>query len=282
MLSKKGILMYSPAAQKLLELAIDHKLLHLLRAIQLAIYHYAGIQRENGQDEVDHAVAVVWILWRWGIRKDEHLAKAMLHDLVEHGKEILEYIGLWFNVEIADDDSRLTRLPGEKGNITDLRLEKAFGFVHEYYYLMKTNWSFRNNLSANRLKLLRMLPQEYKNQVGNYYKRIDESDICVLIKNADKIDIFKNMAYSLPTRNQKLQIIEYEAFLAPMCKRVRKAKKRYLEAMFAGRDEIESLIENVIYQIYLKNLLDARKKELAESKNKIAELEARLVECEKP
>jgi len=279
--NKKSILAYSPAAQKLLELAIEHKLLHLARAIQLAIHDYSGMKRKNGQDEVDHAVAVVWILWRWGIRKDEHLAKAMLHDLVESGKETLAYLGQWFNEEISGGVERLTRLSDERGDIDDDNLELNFSHIRQYYYQMKTDWSFRKNLTANRMELLKLLPRGYKQRVGRYFGRIDGSAICAIIKNADKIDIFKNMAYSLPVRNQKFQIIEYEAFLALQLKNIRKTSKKYREALFSGRDEIEGLIENVIYQIFLKSRLDARKGELAENNKIIADLKIRLALCEK-
>ncbi|MDP2709070.1 MAG: HD domain-containing protein [bacterium] len=262
--AKKSLLVYSPAAQKLIELAIEQKLLHLLRAVQLAIHSYAGEKRKNGQDEVDHSVAVVWILWRWGIKKDEYLAAAMLHDLIESEKETLEFIKIWFNDEIAEYVDCLTKRPDEKCDLVYEKQKEIFGFMNAYHYRMDKDWSQRFFLSDNRLELKKRLPKSYKLRRGQCYDRIGKHVICIIIKLADKISIFGNMSYSLPIGNQVMQIADYEVFLSPLCKQVRKTKKKYLEAMFAGRDEIEGLIKNVLYQIYLKVSLEQYRKELAE------------------
>jgi len=274
--SKKSVLVYSVAAQKLFEAAIANRCLHLGRAIQLTIKDYSGELRKNGQDEVDHSVALTWSLWERGIRRDEDLAKAMLHDLVESNKETLEYIREWFNGEIADDVSRLTRRPEENGRVDDNILEQAFSRIGRYYHDMKTDWLFRKNLSERRLEVLEMLPDAFKKPLGGYYGRLSESAICVVIKNFDKIDIFKNMAYSLRVRNQKLQIVEYEAFLAAACKKIRKTNRKYLEVLFSGRNEIESYVDNLIYQIKLVDKIASEQKRAREKNRQIAKLKKRL------
>ena len=167
---------------------------------------------------------------------------------------------MWFNDEIANDVDRITRKSKKNTEIDDATLEKSFKFISGYYHQMKSNWSHRKYLTEYRNKLFKMLPSRYKKATGAYFNRLAESPICVVIKNYDKCDIFKNMAYSLQIKNQKLQIIEYEAFLALECKKVRKAEKKYREILFGGRDDIESLADNVICQIFLKKELTKKKR----------------------
>ncbi len=255
---------YSRAAQKLFELAITNEFLHLGRAIQIVISCYSGIKRNNGQDEADHSISVTWSLWCRGVKREEDLVKALLHDLVESGKKILEFVRKYFGDEIADDVGRLTKRDGEKGDLPDDILEEAFEFIVEYYCEMKKNWSYRRQLSSNRKKLLKMLPKAYKISAGSYFNRLAESPICIVIKNVDKCDIFKNMSHTLAVRNQKVQIIEYEAFLALRSKKVRKAREEYRDLLFGCRNELETLIENVIYQIYPKYKMKQLEKRLDE------------------
>lgn len=269
-MKNKSFLAHSVAAQKLLELAIANNYLYLGLAIMLAIHAYSGIKRKNDQDEVDHSIAIAWALWSRGVTREEDLVKAILHDLVEAGKVTIEFIRERFNDEIADDVDRLSKRPEEKiRQIDDAVLDEVFDFIFKYYYEMKTNWSCRVCLTKNRQKVLKMLPRTYKKAIGAYYQRLAKSPICVVIKNYDKCDIFRNMSYSIPVRNQKLQVVEYEAFLALECKKIRKTEKKYLEILFGGRNEIESLIENVLYHIFLKN-------KLVEKKNLIVELKSIL------
>jgi 5'-deoxynucleotidase YfbR-like HD superfamily hydrolase len=254
---------YSRAAQKLFELAIAKEFLLLGRAIQVVISSYAGMKRKNGQDEADHSISVAWSLWCRGVHDEEELVKALLHDLVESGKKSLDYIQKNFNDRIADDVFRLTKLDGEKGDLPDHILEEAFKFIAEYYHEMKKDWSYRRSLSSNRKKLLKMLTKKYKLAAGIYFNRLAESPICVVIKNVDKCDIFKNMSLSLPIRSQKVQILEYEAFLALRSKKVRKTKKDYQDLLFGCRNELETLIENAIYQISLRDKVEKFKKSIS-------------------
>jgi hypothetical protein len=244
-----GGVVYSRAAQKLFELAIVNEFLHIGRAVQVVIACYSGVKRDNGQDEADHSISVAWSLWNRRIHREVDIVKGLLHDLIESGKKSLEYVRENFNDEIADDVDRLTRRNGGKGQLSDSAVEEAFNFISGYYIKMKQDWSCRKNLTENRKKLLKILPKKYKFVVGAYYDRIAESPICVVIKNYDKCDIFGNMSHTLPIRNQKIQIIEYEAFLALRCKAVRKSHEEYRDLLFGGRNEAETLIENSIHHI---------------------------------
>jgi hypothetical protein len=85
---------------------------------------------------------------------------------------------------------------------------------------------------------------------------------CIVIKNVDKCDVFKNMSHTIPVRKQKLQIIEYEAFLALRSKKIRQTRSEYRDLLFSCRNEIETLIENAIHAISRRNDVEELNREL--------------------
>lgn len=238
----------SAAARKLLDKAVECDYPLLTKAIILAIKDYAGMKRKNGQEEVDHSIIMTWMVWDFGEIKEQRLITVMLHDLVEQNKETINSIREMFGEDVARGVNRVSRRPEEKYELNDDEIDEPWEHICGYVRKMKTNIMFRNFLPDNRLMLDNMLPAEYIKREGAYYKRAGESAFCVLLKNVDKIAIFGNMLYTLKARKQKKQIIEYERFLAPLSKQVRKNNSEYTDALFLCREWIEGYIDNVVHQ----------------------------------
>lgn len=271
----------SNAEVALEKLIVKRKLWPLGGALRLVKHDFKGKKRKNGQNAIDHMLSIVWALWAGGIKEAKHLILALLHDDIEDTERKIASIRKIFGRKQANNVNRLTRRKGEKATIEDMELEKIIRFINKYYRRMKRDWFYRKNLAKNRLKLLEMLPPEYRQAVGGYYQRISESAICVVVKCYDKIDVMKNMAYTLPLKSQKLQIIEYEAFLALACKQTRKNNPEFADILFTGRTKAESLVDNVLNSFYLAKRLKAHKKNVRRKNFQIISLKKRLAQYEK-
>ncbi|PLX20576.1 hypothetical protein C0584_05010 [Candidatus Parcubacteria bacterium] len=80
-----------------------------MKAVNLAHILHKGQERDDGTDYVEHVVDTCHILISHRITKDEVLAAAILHDVVEDGKYTLEEIAKNFNDRVANLVRKLTK-----------------------------------------------------------------------------------------------------------------------------------------------------------------------------
>lgn len=90
--------------------------IYLLKALGIAHELHDGVMRKDGvTDYVDHVVAVALLLYTMGIRDDDILAAAILHDTVEDTGYTYEDVEREFNKNIAD----LVELVTKKDGVSD-------------------------------------------------------------------------------------------------------------------------------------------------------------------